>query len=107
MKTQKLHQYFGVPEHKISVSAQDFIHGKLPAIVKKANKAGHIVTLSVTPEAAFCDNEPKTDSVAAIRAAFETWWRTECNRVPTVWNDKYIAQMAWLKGAETALKVTK
>lgn len=41
------HPYFGIPEHKVSISAEDFISGKMPAIVKRANKVGHMVTLSV------------------------------------------------------------
>ncbi len=56
------------------------------------------------PNAALCGGESKTDSAAAIRAAFETWWRKEGTPIKY---EKHIAEMAWLKGAEIALQVTK
>lgn len=49
MKETKLkrHPYFGIPEHKVSISKEDFINGKMPNTIKRANKLGHIVTLNV------------------------------------------------------------
>lgn len=39
--------YFQIPAHQATISAEDFINGKMPAIVKRANKLGHMVRLTV------------------------------------------------------------
>ena len=48
--TKAVNPYFGIIEHRTTVSRQDFIDGKMPEIVKQATEAGEMVSIRVEQE---------------------------------------------------------